>query len=329
MKDIHKLVSILKGSRVFIQMHNYPDPDAIGSAFGLQKLLEHFDIHAVICYDGETERISATSMLTNFNIEIVPYQSIHGMNMDDKVVIVDAQKYNSNLTDIDGDEVACIDHHPTEQDCEYAYKEVTLVGACASLIAQHYFDNDIIPERDVASALIYGIKMDTEGFTRGVTQLDIAMYGKLFPYADNDLLNRMRLNTMEMDDLAAYGSAIRNIKVFNNVGYAFIPFACQDALVAMISDFILALHVVEFSVVYAVRGSGYKFSVRSEIPALHAGQIIHNALSAYGNGGGHACMAGGYAHLADLPENESLRHHEIRAAFQTAIQEFRKNNNLQ
>lgn len=323
MKDIKQLVSILEGNRVFIQMHNYPDPDAIASAFGLQKLLEHFGIHAVICYDGETERFTATSMLSNFSITIVPYQSITDMNFSDKVVLVDGQKYNANLTDIDGDEVACIDHHPTVIECEYAYKDVTIAGSCAALIAEYYFANGIIPEQDVASALVYGMKVDTEGFSRGVTQLDIEMYSKLFPYADNAMLDRMWHNTIELEDLAAYGSAIKNIRVFRNVGYAYIPFECPDALVAMISDFILALHVVEFSVVYAVRGEGYKFSVRSEIPELHAGEIIHQALEGCGTGGGHACMAGGYAHFSDLPGVESVRHHEIRSSFEKVIQKYR------
>lgn len=324
MTELEKLVEVLKEGRVFVQMHNYPDPDAIASAFGLQKLLRHYGIRSTIVYDGETERITATAMLVNFHIKIVPYQTITDMNMNDKVVLVDGQKYNSNLTDIPGDEVACIDHHPTEKECTYAYKEVTVTGACASLIARHYFENGIVPERDVASALVYGIKMDTDGFARGVTQLDIDMYAKLFPLADNELLDRMKLNFMELDDLAAYGSAIHNIRVFNNVGYAYIPFECPDALIGMISDFILALRVVEFSVVYAKRGEGYKFSVRSERSDLDAGQIIREALEDCGTGGGHACMAGGYARWSELPKGESLRHHHIRSVFERVTQKYKQ-----
>lgn len=329
MTDLEKLVDVLKEGRVFIQMHNYPDPDAIASAFGLQKLLEHYGIHGTICYDGETERITATAMLVNFHIKIVPYQTITDMNIQDKVVLVDGQKYNSNLTDIDGDEVACIDHHPTEKECTYAYKEVTITGACASLIARHYFENGITPERDVASALVYGIKMDTDGFARGVTQLDIEMYGRLFPIANNELLDRMKLNFMELEDLAAYGSAINNIRVFHNVGYAYIPFECPDALIAMISDFVLSLRVVEFSVVYANRGKGYKFSVRSERSSLNAGVIIRNALEGCGNGGGHASMAGGYARLSELPKDESVRHHHLRGVFDKAIQKYKTDFNIE
>lgn len=319
MKDLKKLVEILSGGNVYIQTHNYPDPDAIASAFGLQRLLAHYGIQAKICYDGTAEKLSAQVMLNNFGIEMISVRELEGMSAQDKIVTVDSQKYNSNLTDLIGDEVACIDHHPTMIACDYEYKDIRIVGACASLIAEYYFENGVIPEKHVASALVYGIKMDTADFSRGMTQFDVEMYAKLFPYADNDLLDRMKINTIEFADLKAYGSAIENIRVYGNVGYAYIPFECPDALIAMISDFILALDIIEFSVVYAVRGDGYKFSVRSEIPEMHAGKIMQAAMNGIGSGGGHARMAGGFADGAALPSDEALRDHEIRSHFRHAI----------
>ncbi len=319
MKELRKLIGILSEGNVYIQMHNYPDPDAIASAFGLQHLLAHYQIPSTICYDGTAEKLSAQVMLTNFGIEMKQISELTSMTEQDKIVTVDSQKYNSNLTDLIGDEVACIDHHPTMIPCEYCYKDVRIVGACSSMIAEYFFDNDIPLPQNVASALVYGIKMDTADFSRGMTQFDVEMYAKLFPHADNDLLDRMKINTMEFADLKAYGSAIENIRVFGNVGYAYIPFACPDALIAMISDFILALDIIEFSVIYAVRDNGYKFSVRSEIPELHAGKIVHAALSGIGSGGGHARMAGGFADGAKLPSDEALRNHDLRRRFEAAI----------
>lgn len=320
MKDLKKLIEIASDGRIFIQTHNYPDPDAIASAFGLQKLLEHYGIKPTICYDGTAEKLSALTMLSNFGIEMVPISDIDDMCETDKIITVDAQKYNSNLTDLIGEEIACIDHHPTIFDCEYGYRDVRIVGACATLITEYFIDNHIPLERNVASALLYGIKMDTADFSRGVTHLDVQMYGKLFPHADNDLLDRMKINTLEFADLKAYGSAIESISVFENVGYAFIPFECPDALIAMISDFILALDVIEFSVVYAKRNDGYKFSVRSELPEYHAGKIIQYALQDIGSGGGHARMAGGFAKLPS--GDDAYLSHEVHNLFEAAIQRY-------
>jgi nanoRNase/pAp phosphatase (c-di-AMP/oligoRNAs hydrolase) len=324
MKDLQALCRILSGSKVYLQTHNFPDPDAIASAFGLQKLLAHYGITALICYDGTAEKLSAQAMLNHFGIEMVQICDLTDMQPEDKIVTIDCQKYNTNLTDLCGDEVACIDHHPTMIPCEYAYKDIRIVGACSSIIAEYFFDNGIEPDKNTASALVYGIKMDTADFSRGMTQFDAQMYAKLFPYADNGLIDRMRINTLEFADLKAYGSAINNIRVFGNVGYAMIPFACPDALIAMISDFILALDIIEFSVVYAVRDDGYKFSVRSEIPELHAGKIIRQALSDIGSGGGHARMAGGFANAANLPDDVFLRDAAITRLFSKAIADLKE-----
>ena len=39
MSKLNDLVALFQGCPVYIQTHNFPDPDAIASAFGLQKLL--------------------------------------------------------------------------------------------------------------------------------------------------------------------------------------------------------------------------------------------------------------------------------------------------
>ena len=41
-KDVRQLIEICRGHKVYIQTHNIPDPDAIGTAFGLQQLMKHF-----------------------------------------------------------------------------------------------------------------------------------------------------------------------------------------------------------------------------------------------------------------------------------------------
>lgn len=37
MNDLHKLADLCKGKHIYIETHNIPDPDAIASAFGLQR----------------------------------------------------------------------------------------------------------------------------------------------------------------------------------------------------------------------------------------------------------------------------------------------------
>ena len=189
--------------------------------------------------------------------------------------------------------MACIDHHPTFVPTEYRYQDIRQTGACATIIAQYFQQLGRNPDQAVATALLYGLKMDTLQFTRGVTELDIEMFRFLFPLCDQEALMRLERNNMEFSDLKAYGAAIENIEIYDKVGISNIAFPCPDALIAILSDFILALQEVEVAVVFCHREDGIKFSVRSEDTAIHAGHLIHSALQGYGDGGGHAEMAGG------------------------------------
>lgn len=312
---IKTLLSVLEGHRVFIQTHNFPDPDAIASAFGLQTLLQSFGTDSTICYQGKIEKLNTLRMLDIFHIEMKNINDIPDMTEEDYIITIDAQKYNKNLTDFIGDEIACIDHHPTFIECKYQYSDIRPVGACSSIIAEYYLESGVPLSTEVASALVYGIKMDTLDFRRGVTQFDIDIYGKLFSLTNKPILTSLLTNTMEFNDLKAYGAAIENIHVYDSLGVAYIPFDCPDALIAMVSDFILSLDVVDFSVIYSARKDGYKFSARSEISNLNAGTIINHALADIGNGGGHAAFAGGFVPYTNLPQVESQRHHQIHSLF--------------
>ncbi|MBD5168587.1 MAG: DHH family phosphoesterase [Oscillibacter sp.] len=303
MSKLSDLVALCQGHTVYIQTHNFPDPDAIASVFGLQKLLELYGVESVLCYDGRIDKLSASKMLDAFQIQMLPYEClVSDMRETDRIICVDTQKHAGNVTDFVGDEVACIDHHPTFVPIEYKYQDIRITGACATLIAEYYALSGKTPDSDVATALLYGLKMDTLQFTRGVTELDIRMFEFLFPLCDQEKLAGLERNNMEFADLKAYGAAIESIELYDKTGFSCIPFSCPDALIAILSDFILALIEVEVAVVFSFREDGVKLSVRSEDPAIHAGDLLHEALKDIGNGGGHASMGGGFISKDRLPE---------------------------
>lgn len=299
-----KLIEVVRGHKVFIQTHNCPDPDAIATAFGLQQFLREYGIEAILCYDGKVEKLSTRKMFDVFGITSYSIEEIPDMKEEDYIIVVDAQKNNANITDFIGDEVACIDHHQVYEKCQYQYEDIrcTGVGACSSIIAEYYKVTNTPMSPQVAAALAYGIKMDTADFTRGSSSFDAEMFSYVYAIADTKLMNGMYKDVMEFKDLKAYGAAIDNVHVYDAVGFAKIPFDCPDALVAIISDFILALDVVTVSVVYALRNDGIKFSVRSEVEEIDAGFITRNALNGIGNGGGHMEMAGGFIPIEKVKE---------------------------
>lgn len=295
------LIQLLKGHKVYIQTHNFPDPDAISSAFGLQEFLACHQVPSTLCYDGRIDRLGSRKMLEVFGISMVSGTEPEQMTPDDRIVLVDSQKLNSNVTSFPGTVVACIDHHPVFHPCEYQYFDLGTTGACASIIASYFSETNTPISVAAASSLAYGIKIDTADFTRGTSQLDVDMFHFLYSHSDWNLVQSMYSNSMEYDDLLAYGAAIRNIHVFESTGFTHIPFPCSQSLTAMISDFILALDVVNVSIVYAPDPEGIHFSVRSQREDLHAGELVAYALSGIGTGGGHPSMAGGLIPAANIP----------------------------
>ena len=322
MNRLNELVALCQGHLIYIQTHNFPDPDAIASAFGLQRLLELYGVESMLCYDGRIDKLSASKMLEIFDIDMVSYDSLKAdMRETDRIICVDSQKLAGNVTDFVGNEIACIDHHPTFVQIEYKYQDIRITGACATLIAEYYELSGQEPDRDVATALLYGLKMDTLQFTRGVTELDIKMFGFLFPRCDQEKLAYLERNNMEFADLKAYGAAISGIELYDKVGFSCIPFSCPDAMIAILSDFILALIEVEVAIVFSFREDGVKLSVRSEDSRIHAGNLIHDALENVGNGGGHASMGGGLIQNDNLPKLGRYPKDAIRNLFLEVLKE--------
>ena len=314
-----KLIDYLKDKRVFIQTHNFPDPDAIGAGFGLQGILKSYGIDSILCYVGQIDRINTKKMTELCSINIYSEDETPlEMREFDPVICIDSQKGGGNIKDLPGDEIACIDHHPLIENDDYIYRDVRKAGSCATLITQYYEELSIDPDENVATALLYGLKIDTMNFTRGVTQADIKAFSYLLDRASQDIIESLTMNSMEFADLQAYGAAIESIYVYDRVGFAGIPFACPDAQIGMVADFILSLDEVDVAVVYAHRRDGIKFSARSEVVKVNAGKLIAEALKDIGSGGGHSFMAGGFIPAENVEKLGSFKDDAIRERFLSA-----------
>ncbi len=321
---LSELVTLLKGHRVYIQTHNFPDPDAIASAYGLQVLLGKFNIPTIICHHGNIERTATANMVADFGISMTCDKDLKDMKPDDYIITVDAQKGNANILDLVGDEIAVIDHHPVFNEAQsYKYKDIRIVGSCSTIIADYYRLYNMDMPQDVATALLYGLKMDTKDFTRGVTELDVEIYKYLFPKANMVDIRRFQSGTIQYDELEAFVDSMKKVEVYNGVAFAFLNFDCADAFVATVSDFILSLDIVDFCIVYSRREHGFKFSVRSELDELNAGLIASRALDDVGSGGGHKSMAGGFAEESKVLDISIDYNRVIQNLFLNVIDEIR------
>lgn len=299
MTGLDKLISCIYNPKVYIQTHNFPDPDAVACAFAMKELLRARGVESEIIYKGNIDRTVAASMIRLLDIPMTEYPDEFGQKDSDEIILVDAQKGNSNIIDMRGNEVICIDHHLIHRNQEYRYADIRPeVGACSSIIASYFFENDIDIPVKVATALLFGIKVDTADLKRGVSAFDLNVFVDLHHIADLSVITQLESNIMHFEDLKAYNEALETLEICENVCFADAGADCKEAVIAAIADFVLQLDGIDLVVVYSVRNEGVKISVRSS-GKYKCGQIIINALEGIGNGGGHESMAGGFIPFKD------------------------------
>ena len=302
MTHLDNLLSKIKGNHVYIQTHNFPDADAIGSAFGLQYLLKQSGISSTICYGGKIDRSCILKVLEALNIELYNIKDITPIP-DSQTILVDTQTGNSNLPICLQNASICIDHHPIFEENAYDYTDISPEnGACASIIASYFIEAGYKMQQNIATAILYGIKIDTLNLTRGVSELDLDMFYNTFKMVDLELVRSFDMSTLQLTDLSSYAYAINNIHTNCDISFANTGIDCPEALIANISDFVLSLAEISLSIVYSKRADeGIKLSIRSDSQKYDAGLIINQALKGIGNGGGHASMAGGFVEFEDNP----------------------------
>ena len=321
MTNLQKLLDVIQNDKVYIQTHNFPDPDAIASAYGLQQLLKNQGIVSTICYKGKIERYNTNHIIQTLGIEMMNVSDLEKeLQESDEILLVDAQKLNANVLDIVGEEIICIDHHPIVNQTEYRFSDIRPeMGACATIIASYFFENEIPMDSKTATVLTFGIRSDTQKLSRGVNELDSEMLYRMFPLTDKELIYHLENAELLISDLHAYAKAIDSIKLYGNVSFANAGKNCPEALISCVSDFMLNMVEITFSVVYSKKPDGYKFSVRSE-GAADAGKIVAEVLKGVGSGGGHNIMAGGFAPFQGTEDEGQIFIQNIEKRFLELLQ---------
>ncbi len=291
---------------IYIQTHNYPDHDAVASGMGLRYLLAQFGIVAHIIYVGDIQRNSLKRMIRELDIDIRP-ASDYELTPSDKIIIVDGCKGNKNVENLVGEEIAVIDHHQVECPEEVRFLDIRpTYGACSTIICDHFHKSNVTIPREVATALMIGINMDTALLTRGVGERDIQAYADLHITADTHLQNSILRNFIQTKDLSFYRYAIDNVEIADNVAFCFFPEGCDQNLLGILADFFLALREVQFVVLCAINNGVVNFSTRNEHDRWNASLIVQDVLAGVGFGGGHSHMAGGIIKDVSLFEAKEM-----------------------
>lgn len=275
-----------------ILVHPDPDPDALASALAVRALLRRDPDATPIVTLGDMTRPENRRMaeLLGMRVTVVTEDELKGFK---RVVVVDHQPIT--LGKICPHALAVIDHHPVEQQFGYKFADLRpAVGATATMLTEYITADDAKRMDDpLATALLYGIKTDTDSLTRGCSPADVQAYAYLLSRADLPLLRKLERPSYKTDSARAYGAALSQLGINGDIAVAFLGKLDEDDthILVDIADFCMALEEITWSAAAAVIGEQLVFTLRHLGGTSSAGDLAKLLAGDEGSGGGHATMA--------------------------------------
>ncbi|WNY25237.1 DHH family phosphoesterase [Methanolapillus millepedarum] len=282
-----------RGMKLGIVLHDNPDPDAISSGFALMEITKKYDINAEILYDGKIGHHENKAFINLLDIQMVKITGPESFDKYDKLAMIDCSVPGVNNSVPAGKNIGIIiDHHPhgeTEPNAEFSDIR-TNVGSSATILTKYLQQMDITVSKELAAALLYGIRTDTNDFRRNTTSADFAAASFLHPLSDHDLLTQVETPSMSVETLDVLGEAIRNREVvstclLSNVG----TIRNRDAL-PQAADYLLTMEGISTTVIFGIMEDSIYVSARNDDIRVHLGDVMRQAFGE--NAGGHPTAAG-------------------------------------
>jgi len=301
-----RLLRVLRriDGRLAVVTHDNPDPDAIGAALALATVAESVGVDADACYFGDISHQENRAMVNLLDLDLRNLRPGHDMSEFAGIALVDHSRpgVNDGLPEETTVDIV-IDHHPPRAPIEASFVDLRHeVGATSTLLADYLDRLDIEPSRTVATALLFGLRVDTNDFVREVSPRDFEAAASLLPYVDADLLDRVETPSMSAEVLDTLGRAIRNREVHGSALASCVgEIRDRDAL-AQASDRLLDMEGVTVTLVYGFKGGSVYASGRARGAAIDLGETLRDALGPMGSAGGHADMAGAQIPLGILAD---------------------------
>lgn len=279
------------------------DPDSLACALAVKRLLSYRVGSVTIGYPNEIRRLNNMTMVERLKI---PIERLHTLQVNDysKKILLDSQPTHQPCFEkIPFD--AVIDHHPITNGWDANVKFIDIrpdYGAVASMMIEYLRAANITPSVSLATALYYGIKVDTQNFEKKNLQLaDGISFRYVFNLANRNLVRKFELTELRRSELKYFRTALREVKSSKGRAYVHIGKVSTPDVLVIIADFLN--HVDQFDWVLVSGCCGEKLIVilRCDGYRKHAGKFAQKTFGEYGSAGGHREAARAELPLKNLP----------------------------
>jgi len=279
------------------------DPDALGAAMALRRIIFRYGGQAEIGHTNVISRPDNLAMIRALRIPLVRITPgiVAGCQ---RFAMVDSQPSHSPLfPDVPYDVI--LDHHPKNPSAPPQAKHVDIpegYGACSTLLTQYLYSLGIRPGKLLATALFYGIKTDTASFERDFSSVDVKAFSLLLRYADKPLLRRIIHSDFQRGWLAYFSRAFDRLRFIGREGlFAYVgPVENPDVLVVL-ADFFLRVHGLSWNLIAGTHEERLVAVMRSDGLRRDMGQKAQAWFGEYGSAGGRKMAARAEIALSRLP----------------------------
>jgi len=289
-----------------IVTHDNPDPDAIASAVALAEIARSVGLEAVPCYYGSISHQENRALVNLLDLDLRRLEPDEDLSSFGGFALVDHSRpgVNDQLPpDLRIDVV--IDHHPPRAPVEATFVDLRgEVGATSTLLTEYLgrFGFEEMGGQKVATALLYGIRIDTNDFSREVSRADFEAAAALLPHADVGVLERVESPAVSPDTFAVLARAIVNRQVSGTVVASCVGEVNDRDALAQAADHLLNMEDATTTLVYGYDDETVYASARARArgTSLDLGETLRVAFDGLGSAGGHADMAGAQIPLANV-----------------------------
>jgi nanoRNase/pAp phosphatase (c-di-AMP/oligoRNAs hydrolase) len=317
-----RLLSTLRelSGPLLVVAHDNPDPDALASAIGLARVADVVGVPADPCYGGEIAHQENRAMVNLLGLSLSTFE---GIDLDDYdgVALVDHSRAGINDSLPEGHPVdIVVDHHPPRGPVAGEFVDIRPdAGATSTLIEEYLSRLGVEPERELATALLYGIRIDTKDFTRSTSIPDFEAAAALSPLADESTLERVESPSVSQETLRVLANAIEGRDVRGSTVASCVgEIGDRDAL-AQAAERLLDMDGIAVTFVYGYADGVIYGSARSRGADLDVGELLRDALDPVGSAGGHATMAGAQVPLGILGEVSESESESLREVVETFV----------
>ena len=289
-----RLNELLSFDDIVIQCHDNPDADALSSGFAVYWYLQKNGKKPLFIYRGinKISKMNLCYMLEKLDIP-VSYEPEYDGNPS-LMIMVDCQPGQKNVTTSKAENYAVIDHHQVTVKLPEHCEVSSNIGSCATIIWDMLRDEgiDVNDNRDLATAMYYGLYTDTNRFSEIAHPLDKDMRDELD--VNKSIVTLMSNSNVSLDELKIMGKAILGYQYHADNRFLVINADyCDPTILAVISDFSMETIDVDVCISFYASPQEVKFSVRSCSKEVHANELAAFIANGVGGGGGHIRKAGG------------------------------------